>query len=258
MKIAARITIITATAALMAACTTAEIKPIPDSTAQSRQIALMPYNNQGMTVAGSSNWYYGEGAGIKAFPAEGGIIYVVPDDKKLAAEAENLGAGGLDNSISENMIADGEGRLGKQANTDKSGLKRFDAGEGASRYCSGKIGPNGVPEDMADADLLTRVHFYFNETDKMYKESADLLARILSEKPTANRIHIIGFTDDRGTDAINNPIAQGRADHVKQEISEKWPGLEITTEGRGTCPRFADNATEKGRALNRRAEVYTF
>lgn len=275
MKKAARITAIATTALLSVACSKEVIRPIYDSQATSRHVAMMPYNNQGMTVAGSTNWYYGEGAGLDAFPAEGGIIYAEriedtpggnsPNSTSTAPANEgdknrnsSRGAG----SSSENRAASngklqtnsGKGSTGKGS----EGLAEYDAGEGRSQFCSGKTTPDGAPLDMADADLIARVHFHFNETEELYDSSIKRLAKLLDGDPEAEELHIIGYTDDRGTDAVNNPISLGRAAYIKQEISTKWPNLEITIEGRGACPRIADNTTRTGRVLNRRAEAYAF
>lgn len=273
MNNAARITAIAATV-LISACSNKEvIKPIYDSKTSSRHVAMMPYNNQGMTVAGSTNWYYGEGDGLDAFPAEGGIIYAQRKDKgdDLGSTRPSADAGGSETSGKAGksgsnkgvhpkgeVTAGGSGRLTKKTPEENpSGLSDYNANSN-TEFCSGGVGPDGTPRDMADAELVTRVHFHFNSTSKMYEASIKRLAELLSKKPETKKLHIIGHTDDRGTDAINNPIALGRANYIQQEVSAKWPGLEITTEGRGACPRIADNTTRKGRTLNRRAEIYAF
>ena len=62
-------------------------------------------------------------------------------------------------------------------------------------------------------------------------------------------------TDNRGAAAYNQQISEARARAVADALSAAgWPGA-ITTEGYGQSRPVTDNATESGRAQNRRVEV---
>lgn len=70
-------------------------------------------------------------------------------------------------------------------------------------------------------------------------------------------VHVIGHTDNTGSDAINDPLSVNRANSVKSYLlSRGVPSTRVTTEGRGEHQPIADNATEQGRARNRRVEIY--
>lgn len=70
-------------------------------------------------------------------------------------------------------------------------------------------------------------------------------------------IRIIGHTDSRGGDAINNPLSMARADSVKNFLSDRGVASHrIETSGRGAREPIASNDTEAGRARNRRVEIF--
>jgi len=66
----------------------------------------------------------------------------------------------------------------------------------------------------------------------------------------------VGHTDSVGTDAYNQKLSVRRAEAVKSYLQGK--GVESTriyTEGKGEKQPVADNATDAGRAKNRRVEI---
>jgi outer membrane protein OmpA-like peptidoglycan-associated protein len=67
---------------------------------------------------------------------------------------------------------------------------------------------------------------------------------------------IEGHTDNTGTDKINNPLSQRRADAVKAYLVSKGIAADrLYTQGFGSSQPVADNATAAGRAQNRRVEI---
>ncbi len=70
------------------------------------------------------------------------------------------------------------------------------------------------------------------------------------------KIRIIGHTDSNGDDASNLSLSQRRAASVKSYITENYAvaGSRIQTDGKGESQAVASNATEDGRAHNRRVE----
>lgn len=107
--------------------------------------------------------------------------------------------------------------------------------------------------------LADRIALYFDtDCDQPIGRHAvelDRLAALLKDEPTL-RIRIIGHTDDSGTLVHNEQLAQARADRLRSAlIGRGAPGDHITTSSAGSREPLADNATEEGRALNRRAEV---
>jgi len=84
----------------------------------------------------------------------------------------------------------------------------------------------------------------------------DPFAATLADDPST-RLSIIGHTDSTGSDAINNPLSVERAQSVRDYLVARGvSALRIETAGRGEREPVADNATESGRARNRRVEIF--
>ena len=82
------------------------------------------------------------------------------------------------------------------------------------------------------------------------------LAQTLNQNPAAT-VSSVGHTDSTGTDAINNPLSQRRADAAKAYlVSQGVAGSRIATSGAGSTQPIASNATVDGRAQNRRVEIF--
>lgn len=86
-----------------------------------------------------------------------------------------------------------------------------------------------------------------------YKGEIAEVAKLMQEYPTA-KVEIQGHTDSTGSDRINNPLSQARADAVAAVLIGEF-GIDrdrITAKGYGSSQPVADNATVEGRAKNRR------
>lgn len=84
----------------------------------------------------------------------------------------------------------------------------------------------------------------------------DPFANSLRDDPTA-RLTIVGHTDNTGSDAINNPLSIERANSVRDYLVTRGvAGARVETVGRGDREPIASNATEAGRAKNRRVEIF--
>ena len=87
------------------------------------------------------------------------------------------------------------------------------------------------------------------------------VAKVLREDGTANKLAIVvhGHTDNTGTDAINNPLSQNRANSVKNYLaSQGISSTRITARGYGSTSPVADNSTAAGREQNRRVEISVY
>lgn len=70
-------------------------------------------------------------------------------------------------------------------------------------------------------------------------------------------IQIYGHTDSTGSDAINNPLSEKRAQAVYNFLMTKGvKGTRMASQGMGSTQPIADNSTTTGRAQNRRVEIY--
>lgn len=76
------------------------------------------------------------------------------------------------------------------------------------------------------------------------------------EQSLVVRIRVLGHTDAVGTDAANLALSQARAASVRTFlIAEGLPARLVEARGRGERAPVASNATEEGRAANRRFEL---
>jgi outer membrane protein OmpA-like peptidoglycan-associated protein len=70
------------------------------------------------------------------------------------------------------------------------------------------------------------------------------------------KVGVYGHTDNNGSDAVNRPLSEQRANAVKAYLLKK--GLKetrIEAKGFGAAKPIADNNTEEGRSKNRRVEI---
>ena len=88
------------------------------------------------------------------------------------------------------------------------------------------------------------------------RSSLDRFATSLKNNPDTD-VRIYGHTDSTGSDAINNPLSQRRAESVYNYlISKGVSGSRMDSQGFGSSQPIADNNTAAGRSQNRRVEVY--
>ncbi|MFD2721433.1 OmpA family protein [Hymenobacter monticola] len=81
------------------------------------------------------------------------------------------------------------------------------------------------------------------------------MAAVLQKYPDTN-VLIEGHTDNTGTDAINQPLSERRAQAVATSTMAKGvASSRITTNGYGSTQPVGDNTTAEGRQANRRVEV---
>ncbi len=132
--------------------------------------------------------------------------------------------------------------------------------EAASRAENNKINIELMPistEETVVPDeeiVLQNVQFESNQS-VILPISYDELNRVrifLNENQTV-QIEIQGHTDDVGTEADNSQLSEDRAMAIKTYLVEKGVAADrISAVGYGESKPIADNATEAGRAKNRR------
>jgi outer membrane protein OmpA-like peptidoglycan-associated protein len=84
----------------------------------------------------------------------------------------------------------------------------------------------------------------------------DPFANSLRDDPSA-RLMIVGHTDNTGSEAVNNPLSVERAQSVREYLVTRGvAAARVETAGRGEREPVASNATEAGRAKNRRVEIF--
>lgn len=108
-----------------------------------------------------------------------------------------------------------------------------------------------------DANLAVPIKFQTG-SDKLAADGQQQLSPVVSAVkacPDA-KLTVIGYTDNTGTDAINNPLSEGRAKAVAAYlVSQGIPADSVSSKGAGSSDPIASNDTEAGRAQNRRTEI---
>lgn len=89
-----------------------------------------------------------------------------------------------------------------------------------------------------------------------YLATLDKISRVLNQYGKTT-VTVIGHTDSLGTHADNQALSEQRARAVLNHFaSQKVNSLRLDAYGRGETEPRADNATEAGRQLNRRVELW--
>jgi outer membrane protein OmpA-like peptidoglycan-associated protein len=84
---------------------------------------------------------------------------------------------------------------------------------------------------------------------------AEELMHALTWYPNA-QVRIVGYTDATGLEHANMDLSAKRANAVRKELVRLGlPASRCTTVAKGSSEPAATNATEEGRALNRRVEI---
>jgi len=107
--------------------------------------------------------------------------------------------------------------------------------------------------------VTLRVNF---DTNKYTIRPADLaeLQKAIEyvKKNPKTKIHVVGYTDSRGSDKHNQKLSENRAEAVKKYLVGEGPIApeQITSEGKGEADPVGDNKTKEGQFLNRRVEIH--
>ncbi|MBP5717212.1 MAG: OmpA family protein, partial [Bacteroidales bacterium] len=85
-------------------------------------------------------------------------------------------------------------------------------------------------------------------------EEVQKVADYMKKNPSV-RFEVQGHTDNQGSDAVNDPLSQQRAEAVVKALEGLGvDGFNLRAVGKGSHVPVADNSTEAGRAKNRRVE----
>ena len=113
-----------------------------------------------------------------------------------------------------------------------------------------------IPVKVGTKVVLHNLFFATNKTQILpeSEKALDELYAFLNSHPELV-IRITGHTDNVGSDQANIILSEGRANAVRDELIKRGVEVErIEAEGKGEAEPIADNATEEGRAKNRRVE----
>ncbi|MFA7492931.1 MAG: OmpA family protein [Proteiniphilum sp.] len=192
-----------------------------------------------LSGCGASNTVKGGGIGAGAGAAVGAGIGAIAGGGKGAAWGAGIGAvlGGSAGAIIGN-------KMDKQA----AELEQI---EGAQVE---KVNEGEAIKVTFESGILFATNSSTLNTAS--RASLDKFATSLQNNPDTD-VKIYGHTDSTGSDAINNPLSQRRAESVYNYLVSKGvSGARMLSEGFGSTEPIADNNTQAGRAQNRRVEVF--
>ena len=179
-----------------------------------------------------------KGAAIGA--AAGAVIGAISgDDSRERKKRILIGAG---------VGALAGGSVGAYMDRQEAELRRQLAGTGVSVTRMGDDIVLNMPGNITFATNQAAINADFYPV-------LDSVALVVNEYEKTI-IEIVGHTDSTGTDAINQPLSERRADSVGRYLqSQNVLGQRISTYGVGSRYPVASNSTDSGRALNRRVEI---
>ncbi len=116
-----------------------------------------------------------------------------------------------------------------------------------------------APEPVAEAVRVELdVKFDFDKAQVKPESMGDIqsLADFMKQYPQTTTV-VEGHTDSVGTDAYNQKLSERRANAVREVLVNQYGvgGTRVNAVGYGESRPVADNATEEGRAINRRVEA---
>ncbi len=190
-----------------------------------------PYT--GESQAGKAGIYGGIGA------ATGAVIGAATSSKKDRTKGALIGAavGGA-----------AGGGYGYYVDTQEAKLRQTLQGTGVQVQRNGDdlklIMPGNITFASNSADISSSFYPTLNSLVLVFKEF------------NKNGVNIVGHTDNTGSLELNQSLSQRRAQSVANYLTANGvPGQRISVYGAGPSQPIASNASEAGRAQNRRVEI---
>lgn len=190
-----------------------------------------PYT--GESQAGKAGIYGGIGA------ATGAVIGAATSSKKDRTKGALIGAavGGA-----------AGGGYGYYVDTQEAKLRQTLQGTGVRVQRNGDdlklIMPGNITFASNSADISSSFYPTLNSLVLVFKEF------------NKNGVNIVGHTDSTGSQELNQSLSQRRAQSVANYLTANGvPGQRISAYGAGPSQPIASNATDAGRAQNRRVEI---
>lgn len=118
----------------------------------------------------------------------------------------------------------------------------------------------GRTESAEEVSILlsSDVLFDTNSSD-LNSDAEEILEQVAQEIDDASSsvVAIDGHADNTGSDGINVPLSEDRAESVEEALAGlvTREGITFESEGHGSADPIADNSTEEGRERNRRVSV---
>ena len=118
--------------------------------------------------------------------------------------------------------------------------------------------PAPVEETLEVVRVELDVKFDFDKANVKPESHGDIkaLADFMNQYPQTTTV-VEGHTDSRGSDAYNQKLSERRANAVREVLVNQYgvDAARVNAAGYGESRPVADNATDAGRAINRRVEA---
>jgi len=118
--------------------------------------------------------------------------------------------------------------------------------------------PAPAPVERVETLTIGRHGLFDTGSDVLTAEGKarinDLIAE-MGEFQDVQSIQVAGHTDSRGGDDFNQALSERRAQTVAGMLSERFPGVPLSSAGFGETSPIESNDSAAGRARNRRVEV---
>jgi outer membrane protein OmpA-like peptidoglycan-associated protein len=180
-----------------------------------------------------------KGAGIGALA--GAVLGAATNGSKGAATGAVLGG----------ALGAGGGYIwSKKMQDQKVAMERATAGTG--------VAVSQTPDNRLKLDIPSDVSFDVGRS-AIKSNFAPVLTHFATSlnQNQITTVSIIGHTDNTGSDAVNNPLSVDRANSARDYLVSRGVAAQrIATDGRGEREPIADNTSPRGRAQNRRVEIY--
>ncbi|WP_269915252.1 OmpA family protein [Acinetobacter sp. HY1485] len=170
-----------------------------------------------------------------------------------AAAGYGLSRGNANSSAQNNRAAaigailGGAGGLYLDNKEKKLRQQMAGTGVDVNRNSDGSVGlvmPGNITFDTNQSTIKGN---FYNTLNKV--------AQTLTED-NKSAILVTGYTDNTGSDAINMPLSQARAQSVANYLAGQGvPRTRINAQGNGSSNPIASNSTPSGREQNRRVEI---
>lgn len=133
--------------------------------------------------------------------------------------------------------------------------QRFEEQSAATLALRGRVGDI----DQYNVKATTNVHFDTGKSELSEQAKAELCAAASQAQVTDNALMlVVGYTDVRGSDELNQKLSERRAARVTNYLQQTcgWkPYRMLTPTGMAKADPLADNDTPEGMAQNRRVAV---
>jgi outer membrane protein OmpA-like peptidoglycan-associated protein len=128
----------------------------------------------------------------------------------------------------------------------------------AQEIQSGQARVDKMPNDVVRITMTSQTAFDTNSTQikPAFHSTLDKLADVVV-RYNKTTLTVVGHTDNVGSDQYNQDLSHRRAHSVAQYFEQRRVNaLRLATAGKGEKEPVASNASESGRQLNRRVEIY--